>query len=236
MNFLTKLNIEADRKNREVILSNLEPNPKAKILEVGPGSGLDCLKAGVAIGTSYLYGLEFPGIGEGARKLGLIIRECDLRKKWPCGDGEFDVVLSNQVIEHIPNTDLFFDEVYRVLKPNGYAVISTPNLSSWVHIVMLILTMQPFHCWVSDQYCALGCFISSLRGKKRNVPTPAHLRLFTLRALKEMAEIYGFRVENSGCGTYGLPFVNRWLCSLDPYHGMYATIKMRKPHIKFKYK
>jgi SAM-dependent methyltransferase len=232
MRLFTRLHVAADQKNREDILGLLEPAPEAKILEVGPGSGLDCVKAGLTIGTSRLYGLEFFGMGEIARKNGLEIRECDLTRTWPCNDGEFDVVLSNQVLEHIPNTDHFFEEIYRVLKPGAYAVVSTPNLGSWVHIIMLIFTFHPVHCWVSDRLCALGNPISSLRGTIRKVPTSAHLRLFTPRALREMAEAYRFSAEKLLCGSYGLSVLDRILCRLNPYHGIYATIKMRKPYEK----
>lgn len=40
----------------------------------------------------------------------------------------FDSIVSFQVIEHIENDRLFLEEIYRVLKPGGVAVISTPNI------------------------------------------------------------------------------------------------------------
>jgi SAM-dependent methyltransferase len=41
---------------------------------------------------------------------------------WPYEDGSFDVVLSNQVLEHVHDHDRFFAEMHRVLRENGYAV------------------------------------------------------------------------------------------------------------------
>ncbi|MCP4521984.1 MAG: class I SAM-dependent methyltransferase [Cytophagales bacterium] len=38
-----------------------------------------------------------------------------------------DTVVTYHVIEHIPNDELFIDEIYRVLKKGGKAVITTPN-------------------------------------------------------------------------------------------------------------
>lgn len=38
-----------------------------------------------------------------------------------------DTVVTYHVIEHIKNDALFLDEIYRVLKPGGKAVITTPN-------------------------------------------------------------------------------------------------------------
>ncbi len=42
-------------------------------------------------------------------------------------DNSFDFVISFQVIEHIKDSNLFLKEIYRVLKPNGKAYITTPN-------------------------------------------------------------------------------------------------------------
>ena len=43
-------------------------------------------------------------------------------------DNSFDTVVSFQVIEHIENDRLFLEEIKRVLKPGGKAIISTPNI------------------------------------------------------------------------------------------------------------
>ena len=42
-------------------------------------------------------------------------------------DNSFDTVISFQVIEHIKDYQLFIKEIYRILKPNGKAYITTPN-------------------------------------------------------------------------------------------------------------
>lgn len=46
------------------------------------------------------------------------IRQAD---SWPYDDGSFDVVLSNQVMEHVHDHDRFFAEMRRVLRDGGYA-------------------------------------------------------------------------------------------------------------------
>ncbi|QDH79424.1 class I SAM-dependent methyltransferase [Echinicola soli] len=40
----------------------------------------------------------------------------------------YDTVVSFQVIEHIQEDKVFLEEIYRVLKPGGKAIISTPNI------------------------------------------------------------------------------------------------------------
>src|SRR5579859_775815 len=45
----------------------------------------------------------------------------------PYPDSTFDCVISFQVIEHIADDHLYLQEISRVLKPNGLALITTPN-------------------------------------------------------------------------------------------------------------
>jgi SAM-dependent methyltransferase len=42
------------------------------------------------------------------------------------GDGEFDVVLCNHVLEHVPDDRRAMEELCRVLKPGGWAIVQTP--------------------------------------------------------------------------------------------------------------
>ena len=53
-------------------------------------------------------------------------------------DNSFDTIISFQVIEHINNDELFIEEIYRILKPGGKALISTPNIK-------MTLTRNPWH-------------------------------------------------------------------------------------------
>jgi SAM-dependent methyltransferase len=48
----------------------------------------------------------------------------------PFADDTFDLVLSNHVIEHIPDQGKHLCEVRRVLKTSGFAYLATPNRSS----------------------------------------------------------------------------------------------------------
>lgn len=56
----------------------------------------------------------------------------------PFEDESFDFVVSFQVIEHIRKDKVLVDEIHRVLKPGGTAILSTPNKD-------MSLTRNPFH-------------------------------------------------------------------------------------------
>lgn len=51
---------------------------------------------------------------------------------------QFDFVVSFQVIEHIENDRAFVAEIYRVLKPGGKFIVTTPNIK-------MSLTRNPWH-------------------------------------------------------------------------------------------
>jgi 2-polyprenyl-3-methyl-5-hydroxy-6-metoxy-1,4-benzoquinol methylase len=53
-------------------------------------------------------------------------------------DNAYDLVVSFQVIEHIENDELFLQEIHRVLRPGGTALLTTPNRK-------LSLTRNPWH-------------------------------------------------------------------------------------------
>jgi SAM-dependent methyltransferase len=45
----------------------------------------------------------------------------------PFEDGQFDIVLSFEVVEHLEEVDRYLAELRRVLRPGGTCVVSTPN-------------------------------------------------------------------------------------------------------------
>ncbi|MFY0689507.1 MAG: methyltransferase domain-containing protein [Cyclobacteriaceae bacterium] len=56
----------------------------------------------------------------------------------PFPDNSFDTIVTFQVIEHVQNDDLFVKELYRVLRPGGTALITTPNIK-------MTLSRNPWH-------------------------------------------------------------------------------------------
>ena len=49
----------------------------------------------------------------------------------PFADGAFEVVISSQVIEHIPEQDAVFEELVRCIEPGGKLILGTPDYGGW---------------------------------------------------------------------------------------------------------
>jgi len=79
-----------------------------------------------------------------AREKGIKAKVGNIEEKFDFEDNFFDVVVSGEIIEHIVDTDFFIDEIRRVLKPNGFLVLSTPNVASLGRRILLFFGKNPY--------------------------------------------------------------------------------------------
>jgi len=54
----------------------------------------------------------------------------DVCEKFPLENNSFDAIYAGEIIEHVYDVLFFLKECYRILKPNGVLVITTPNLAT----------------------------------------------------------------------------------------------------------
>jgi arsenite methyltransferase len=101
--------------------------PGERVLDLGSGAGMDSLIAAMMVGPEgTVTGIDMtPEMIEKARKGAA---ELDLSnvtfidgeaETLPFDDASFDVVISNGVIDLIPDKDAVFGQIYRVLVPGG---------------------------------------------------------------------------------------------------------------------
>jgi SAM-dependent methyltransferase len=101
--------------------------PGEHVLDVGSGAGVDSLVAALMVGpTGTVTGLDMtPEMLEKARRgaeaLGLtnVAFVEGEAESMPFDDASFDAVVSNGVIDLVPDKDAVFGELYRVLVPGG---------------------------------------------------------------------------------------------------------------------
>lgn len=214
--------------NEENILSQLEVNKNARYLDLGCNDGIETIKRVGAIQTKKVYGIEIvPKQAKKAQKTGIDVRIADLNKKWKYPNNYFDVITANQVIEHVPDIDHFVSEIRRVLQPGGYAIISTENGSSWHNIFAAIMGWQIFSLTnVSEKQSGIGNPLALHKNEKFVIGSWTHKTIFNYQGLKEVFELYGFKVESyKGSGYH--PLIPQFAC-LDPRHAHYLSIKIKK--------
>jgi SAM-dependent methyltransferase len=100
----------------------------------------------------------------------------------PYADGEFDLVFSKYVFEHLERPETVMLELRRVLKPGGHLLIHTPN--RW-HYVALLATLTPtwFHVWFNER-----------RGRVEADTFPTRYRANDRTTLRRLARTSRFRV------------------------------------------
>jgi SAM-dependent methyltransferase len=77
---------------------------------------------------------------------GVQCEKADLNNRLPYKDGFFDYILNSNGIEHLEDQYNFVRECYRILKPNGKLLITTPNiLNLKARVAYLLLGFHTFH-------------------------------------------------------------------------------------------
>ena len=106
--------------------------PGNSVLDLGSGAGNDCFVARALVGDNgYVAGIDFTEAmiekaRENARKLGFTnvdFIQGDI-EDIPVRFGVVDVVISNCVLNLVPDKPKAFSEIFRVLKPGGHFCIS----------------------------------------------------------------------------------------------------------------
>lgn len=119
------------RASLDVSVMFLPAKPIGRLLEVGFGSG-ETLMFLQNIGWE-VEGVDFDVVAvENARAKGLKVNHGELTDyNYP--HATFDVVISSNVIEHVPDPVGFIQECYRILKVGGRLVLLTPNADALGH-------------------------------------------------------------------------------------------------------
>ena len=113
----------------------------------------------------------------------------DLNDPLPVADSFFDAVIAAEVIEHLENPRAMARELFRILKPGGTAIVSTPNNESWRALISLLMR---------------GHYVEFCNGSY-----PAHITALVRKDLERIFteagfETMQFRFTNHG-GVPGMP-------------------------------
>jgi len=151
------------------------PETYSKVLEIGCASGK--FRANLKAQNEY-WGVELdPSVAAEAQAVldkVLIGRYEEVSDELP--DGYFDLVVCNDVIEHMPDHDAFLRDIQSKMAPNGHIVISVPNVRFIWNLWELLVEKD----W---RYCDAG------------VLDRTHLRFFTLKSLRRSLEAANYDIK-----------------------------------------
>jgi 2-polyprenyl-3-methyl-5-hydroxy-6-metoxy-1,4-benzoquinol methylase len=152
------------------------PHHYHKVLEIGCGEGgfAACLNAGCEIWGVEMH--ESSASIASQRIHRILIGSYDaVQQDLP--ENYFDLVICNDVIEHMPDHDAFFDSIGGKLRDGGYLVASIPNMRYYYCLRELLLRKE----WVY---------------RDQGVMDRTHLRFFTERSIRRTLSDHGFSVES----------------------------------------
>ncbi len=98
--------------------------------------------------------------------------QCDLNFSFPVESETFDAVTAGEVIEHMIDQSAFLQECRRVLKRDGFIVITTPNLSFSVNRLLVFAGKTPMFVY-----------------------EPYHYHFHTRKTIYQLVEQHGFRIH-----------------------------------------
>jgi SAM-dependent methyltransferase len=166
----------------------------ACIVDVGCGDGAAAEVAARRNPGHRMVGVDWSaGALAQARRLGLtVLRGGVDAPGLPFASGSADVVIMSELIEHLVDTDAALGEAFRVLRPGGSLLLSTPNLAAWYNRGLLALGVQPVFSEVSL------CGVYGRPGSQ----VAGHLHMFTRRALVGLLAAHGFGAVTVRGATY----------------------------------
>ncbi len=174
---------------------------------------------------------------------------CDVLEL-PFADGSFDVICSNELVEHLPDVETALSEMVRVVRKGGVVVISGPNLCSpitpFLDWIRLMGGKQGRPVWAETRQQAFQQFIHNCRlyFKKRYF-TKSPRFLYREPALEVDAiggdadsayyanpidiayyfKMHGFRILKRAVG-FGIK--GRLVANIIPYLSPYITMVVQK--------
>jgi SAM-dependent methyltransferase len=168
-----------------------------RIVDVGCGDGMGTELTAAHVAGHHVVGVDWAaGPLKQAAERGLTLLRGSLDAGLPFASGSVDVVILSEVVEHLVDTDGGLAELYRVLRPGGHLVLSTPNLAAWFNRGLLLTGVQPVFSEVS---------LRGVYGRPGAV-VAGHLRLFTKRALVGFLADRGFiDIRVSGACYHDVP-------------------------------
>ncbi|MBI9050263.1 MAG: class I SAM-dependent methyltransferase [Anaerolineaceae bacterium] len=159
----------------EMIKSILPQDRKAALLVNGCGVGTYLQRLGEFSDPAVGLDIDFERTVDSRKKSEYIVNAAG--ETLPFADEQYDIVITNEVIEHVVDDRLAIQEMVRCLKPGGRIVLFCPNRG------------YPFEThglyWKGKYHFGNKLFVNYLPNSWRNKLAP-HVRVYTRRDLEKL--------------------------------------------------
>ena len=108
----------------------------------------------------------------------------DAHSRWPIPDSSVDLAVSDYVLEHVENPDLFFSECQRVIRPGGYLCMRTTNALSYFGVAARVIPNRLHPAIVQRTY---------VDPRKEEDVFPIRYRCNTVYAVRRALDRHGFQ-------------------------------------------
>jgi methionine biosynthesis protein MetW len=144
---MTELELTSCNENALHILSkNAIKHKPETILDIGCGNGKVVILIANCFNVDFhnVYGIDIRDVYLTACQGKFNVIKLDLEKnELPFRDDAFDLVICNQVLEHLISYTNVMNDTIRVTKKGGYIVFGIPNLSHLINRILLLFGLQP---------------------------------------------------------------------------------------------
>lgn len=127
------------------------PYRSGLILDCGSADGSLLLQFS-EVGYQNLTGVDIDDYRSGSAKKFNFVKSDLCFDKLPWPDNNFDGVIASQLIEHLENPYYFGREVFRILKPGGIFIISTPNPFHILNRLLFLRRGDIYHFLENDNH------------------------------------------------------------------------------------
>jgi SAM-dependent methyltransferase len=123
----------------------LSARPFRKVLDIGAGQGDDLMIARSITPHAEIHAVEvYPVYAARLKEKGIQVHCLNIEQDaFPFIDGTIDIVIANQVLEHVKELFWIFHEISRVLPVGGKLILGVPNLAALHNRILLAMGRQP---------------------------------------------------------------------------------------------
>ena len=115
------------------------------IIDLGAGGGYDLEIAKRLYPDSNIHAIEvYKPYCDNLKKRGFVVHSINIEKDiYPFADESVDIIIANQIMEHLKEIFWFFHQATRILKKGGSFIIGVPNIAALHNRLLLFLGKQP---------------------------------------------------------------------------------------------